>query len=253
MISVMARRATSKAKGRTPGQKAASAAVATDMSVEAPRRGRKSKPQDAAPAELSLADVFFPGGDGTASGSTEVAQHSEPAADTSNDGANVSPDAASAKSPRGRRPKVRSVSEPEATSDADMLMPDASTEQTDDAASSDTLNTADVSEADGTLAMPIKARRGRPRKIQPTAQLPEPKAEQHVAAAGTQASAAHQPEATTPGSSEPSAARWEPTTGTVTFDWPMIEQVAATEGPNQAMAKLLLAARAEGANSRWPF
>jgi hypothetical protein len=32
----------------------------------------------------------------------------------------------------------------------------------------------------------------------------------------------------------------------------VIEQVAASDGPNQAMAKLLLAARAEGANSRWP-
>ena len=183
MVSVMARRATSKAKGRTPGQKAASAAVATDISVEAPRRGRKSKPRDAAPAELSLADVFFPGGDDTAAGSTEVAQHSEPAGDTSNDGADATPDAAPAKAPRGRRPKVRPVSQPEATSDAGTPMPDASTEQTEDAVSADASNTADANEADGTLATPIKARRGRPRKMQPAAQLPEPKAEQHVGAA----------------------------------------------------------------------
>jgi len=45
---------------------------------------------------------------------------------------------------------------------------------------------------------------------------------------------------------QPSAAEWDDDTGTATFDWPSIEHVAATEGPNQAMAKLLLAARAEG-------
>jgi len=39
----------------------------------------------------------------------------------------------------------------------------------------------------------------------------------------------------------------------VRFDWPAIERVAAQGGPNQAMAKLLVAARAEGAQSRWPF
>ena len=50
-----------------------------------------------------------------------------------------------------------------------------------------------------------------------------------------------------------SAARWNADTGMASFDWPVIEAVAATTGPNQAMAKLLLAARAEGANSRWPF
>jgi hypothetical protein len=49
------------------------------------------------------------------------------------------------------------------------------------------------------------------------------------------------------------AAEWHAASGTVTFDWPAIEQVAASEGPNQPMAKLLLAARAEGATSRWPF
>ena len=42
------------------------------------------------------------------------------------------------------------------------------------------------------------------------------------------------------------AAWWDANTGTATFDWPAIEHVAATSGPNQAMAKLLLAARAEG-------
>ena len=50
-----------------------------------------------------------------------------------------------------------------------------------------------------------------------------------------------------------SAAQWDPAGDTVQFDWPEIEQTAARPGPNQVMAKLLVAARAEGANSRWPF
>ncbi len=49
------------------------------------------------------------------------------------------------------------------------------------------------------------------------------------------------------------AARWDRTTDRVQFDWPAIERAAAQEGPNRSMAKLLVAARAEGAQSRWPF
>lgn len=63
----------------------------------------------------------------------------------------------------------------------------------------------------------------------------------------------------TPASAEDTAApskpavRWDPAAGTVQFDWPEIEQTASRPGPNQVMAKLLIAARAEGATSRWPF
>ena len=49
------------------------------------------------------------------------------------------------------------------------------------------------------------------------------------------------------------AANWDRTTDRVQFDWPAIEQAAAQDGVNQGMAKLLVAARAEGAQSRWPF
>jgi len=49
------------------------------------------------------------------------------------------------------------------------------------------------------------------------------------------------------------AARWDRATDTVRFNWPEIEQTASQDGPNQVMAKLLVAARAEGAHSRWPF
>ena len=49
------------------------------------------------------------------------------------------------------------------------------------------------------------------------------------------------------------AAHWDRTTDCVQFDWPAIEGIAAQDGPNQGMAKLLVAARAEGVQSRWPF
>ena len=49
------------------------------------------------------------------------------------------------------------------------------------------------------------------------------------------------------------AALWDRATDTVRFDLVAIEQTASREGPNQAMAKLIVAARAEGANSRWPL
>ncbi len=49
------------------------------------------------------------------------------------------------------------------------------------------------------------------------------------------------------------AAQWDPAADTVRFDWAEIEQTASRPGPNQVMAKLLVAARAEGAGSRWPF
>jgi hypothetical protein len=53
-------------------------------------------------------------------------------------------------------------------------------------------------------------------------------------------------------SSQP-AAHWDRATDTVRFRWLEIERTAAQVGPNQVMAKLLVAARAEGANSRWPL
>lgn len=49
------------------------------------------------------------------------------------------------------------------------------------------------------------------------------------------------------------AAQWDRATDTVQFDWAAVEQTASQDGPNQVMAKLLIAARAEGANSRWPL
>ena len=50
-----------------------------------------------------------------------------------------------------------------------------------------------------------------------------------------------------------SAARWDRAADTVRFDWAEIKRTASQDGPNQVMAKLLVAARAEGATSRWPL
>lgn len=55
------------------------------------------------------------------------------------------------------------------------------------------------------------------------------------------------------GSTATPAAQWDRATDTVRFNWADIERTASQDGPNQAMAKLLVAARAEGAGSRWPF
>ena len=53
--------------------------------------------------------------------------------------------------------------------------------------------------------------------------------------------------------SAPPAAQWDRATDTVRFDWAEIKRTASQDGPNQVMAKLLVAARAEGATSRWPL
>ena len=66
-------------------------------------------------------------------------------------------------------------------------------------------------------------------------------------------------DAASPGSSQNTtisaqpAAQWDRETDSAQFDWAEIERTASQDGPNQPMAKLLVAARAEGANSRWPL
>ena len=128
-----------------------------------------------------------------------------------------------------------------------------------------TTESADAAEA----AMPVK-----PKSLAPEALAPEPPAsEPELPAVEAKAPKPtpsprktrrnREPEASAPPpldiadespvETHAAAAQWHAETGTVTFDWPAIEQVAAAEGPNQPMAKLLLAARTEGATSRWPF
>ncbi len=123
---------------------------------------------------------------------------------------------------------------------------------------------------------PAPARRGRPRKV-PQAASPTPPedsndaameaahadmanadmangSEMHASDRDQNAAAAESATEATPmpAASKP-AAQWDRTTDTAHFDWSEIERTASQQGPNQVMAKLLLAARDEGANSRWPF
>jgi len=122
---------------------------------------------------------------------------------------------------------------------------------------------------------PAPARRGRPRKTPQAAPMPEDSSDTAIdvahadtangsempASSGDQHAAADKPVAETmpalaasdvPAASK-SAVKWDQKTDTAHFDWSEIERTASQQGPNQAMAKLLIAARAEGANSRWPF
>ena len=267
----MARTATSKTTGRTSQQKKTPASTATQAPVEARRRGRKPKQREAEPVEPSLSATIFSGVDEPASqpsagnddttiSATEAAQQSEPtagsnpAADTSDDVADAAPDRAPVKARRGRRPKAQLATQPDPMSAAVTSMSDVSAEPAEEAVSSAPSGTTDIEVAvDTPVALPIKARRGRPRKAETAAPSPHPTAGQPGGAAVADAPTADEAEVAAPSSPEPSAAHWDPATGIASFDWPTIEQVAATDGPNQAMARLLLAARTEGANSRWPF
>ena len=212
----MARRATSSSKKQTSAQTRAAVESFEPVAAETSRRGRKAKSVMPEQVEPSLADSFFPGG--------------QEAADTGAEVGSSSP----AKAQRKRKSKAHSDAGMPATLDADSgvdaesaaleLVPSSGDDQQPDV---QTENIAVLS------ASPRKTRR---RDAQGELST---KASTDVVAASQQAHS--------------SAASWDANTGTTTFDWPAIEQVAASDGPNQAMAKLLLAARAEGADSRWPF
>jgi hypothetical protein len=101
---------------------------------------------------------------------------------------------------------------------------------------------------------PVQVAEGRrpskaPQRRKPSAAAPatEVPAAPHDAAIASPAHAIEPAVAARP------AAQWNRTTDTVRFDWPEIEQTASRDGPHQGMAKLLMAARAQGANSRWPL
>lgn len=118
---------------------------------------------------------------------------------------------------------------------------------------------------------PAPARRGRPRKTPQAAPMPTSEdssdtamdvmhadtanGSEMPASSGDQHAAADKPVAETMPAlaASKSAVKWDQKTDTAHFDWSEIERTASQQGPNQVMAKLLIAARAEGANSRWPF
>jgi len=180
---------------------------------------------------------------------------------TADDAVDVTPDAAPAKARRGRRPKAQPETGSAAApiTDAGMPMMDAPPEEMKSVVDAEQPSDrrADGAADDGADAPPAKPRRGRARKPEPTLRSPTTQPEQR-----NDGPMAHLPaddradaEAEAP-ATVGSAVRWNPATDTATFDWLAIEQVAAAEGPNQDMAKLLLAARAEGqihagASSYW--
>ena len=201
----------------------------------------------------------------------------KPKAATSNEPAipvdNVSPALSDAAAPvrRGRKPKAEALPEPLAVMDSDDAV-------------------GGTADADGTIADPIaapirkrpgpkpkpragaieaaplqedaEAKPGRTARAPDATPEPMPAADDapHVEPATLEttadlaASDVASPGAgqTTAAAAQP-AAHWDRATDTVRFEWAAIEQTAAHDGPNQTMAKLLVAARAEGANSRWPL
>jgi len=188
------------------------------------RRARKQPLQldEMQPTELSPADAV-------------VADNGAPEPENA-----VSEKALRAKARRGRKPKVSSALETAEAGAAGM------------AANSDD-QTSVVEAVDLIPApIPVKTRRKRTINSQPSQPRSASQADPIDDARETEAGLAREVDAGTP-AIESSAAKWNAAMGTISFDWPAIEQTAAAQGPNQVMAKLLLAARAEGANSRWPF
>lgn len=188
------------------------------------RRARKQPLQldEMQPTELSPADAV-------------VADNGAPEPENA-----VSETALPAKARRGRKPKVSSALETAEASAAGT------------AASSDD-QTSVVEAVDLVSALiPVKARRKRTINSQPSQPQSASQADPIDDARETDASLARAVDAGMPAIAS-SVAKWNAAMGTISFDWPAIEQTAAAQGPNQVMAKLLLAARAEGANSRWPF
>ncbi len=202
--------------GRPPAKQATTpAGVSEPAATRGPRRGMKAKPRDIQPTEMSVTDAFFPGGD-------------DMAASVSEPGSNLP-----IKARRGRKPKSQPVPEPSASVDGRTSESSASAQENPSTKNAEPDVVADNA-ATPSASQPRRTRRER--QAQTVAQPPASTADT------SRPSAPHSP-----------AAGWDAETGTATFEWSIIEQVAATGGPNQVMAKLLLAARAEGANSRWPF
>lgn len=213
----MAHRATSSSKKQTKAHATASAKSSKPFAAETPRHGRKAKPVMPEQMEPSLTDSFFLGG--------------EEATDTGIEVGSSSP----AKARRGRKLNAHPDARTPATIVADT---GAATENAplEVVPSSGGDVQSDV-QTDSTTLLSASPRKTRRRRDAQDERPTKTSTDDVVTSEQTQSS----------------AVRWDATTGTTTFDWPVIEQVAVSDGPNQAMAKLLLAARAEGANSRWPF
>jgi hypothetical protein len=188
------------------------------------RRGRKPKAA-ASPEPLATMDS-----DDATGGSTDA------------DGSIADPVAAPLRKRPGRKPKQQAsaveavplLHSAEATSGQKAQAPDAAPEP--------------MSAADRRLDAGTDGQQDQQEQLRgPEPATPEPtsaSAASNTAPSGSSQNAA--------ASAKP-AAQWDRATDTVRFDWTEIERTASQDGPNQVMAKLLVAARAEGANSRWPL
>ena len=222
----MARKAISSTKAQKPKQASQSVSSSDHRALDGKRRGRKQQQQadDMQPTELFPIHGAFAGNEVPEPESADLEK------------------ALPAKARRGRKPKPASAPE---TAEADV----SATGMT----SSDHPKSMGVENLDLTpMATSVKARRKRKIDSQPS--LPETAAQADPTddVVETDASLANQADVGAL-TATPSAVKWNAATGAISFDWPAIEQAAAIEGPNRAMAKLLLAARDEGANSLWPF
>ena len=184
---------------------------------------------------------------------------------------------------RGRKPKAEALPEPLAvmdsddavggTADADATIADPTAAPVRKRPGPKPKPRADATEA-APLQEDVNVKPGRMARAPDATPQPKPAADDavHVEPADRQEQAdGHKPatldttpdlaasDAASPGPGQTAAAaaqpaaHWDRATDTVRFEWAAIEQTAAQDGPNQAMAKLLVAARAEGANSRWPL
>ena len=212
----MARRSTSPSNKQMKARTTASAKTSEPIAAEAPRRGRKAKSTTSEPAEPSLTGIFVPGGEEPAETGAEI-------------GSSLPVKARRARKLEAHSDKQAPPSLAAENSGRAESPPPELTQNSD----GEPL-TVETDSSSSPSASPRRTRRRRN-----THDERQPEASMNIAAAS-------QP-------MQQAAARWDADTGTATFDWPSIEQVAAADGPNQTMAKLLLAARAEGANSRWPF
>lgn len=213
----MARRATSLKQSKKIQARMEPTDTAEQAPVERPRRGRKAK-MEGVPAESASGIGMIEDGDTGVRTDVVLGGSDQPA-----------------KARRGRKPKSQVDLEPPATGNERVTSSKPTTQARNKPKSQPGDARSTIGADTQPEAMPPKARRGRKPKAQPASELASVHERQ-----SQQASAS-------------SAAHWDPVSGGVTFDWAAIERVAMEGGANQAMAKLLLAARAEGTSSRWPF
>lgn len=205
-----------------PSPEAAAAASVPELATAPARRGRRPKAAAPSPASLAAASIDDPATD-----------------DVEADAVTAGPTRMPDRRGPGRKPKQRAGAE------AAALPRDIAVEQADAMTNPSAAGLEQVPAEDDVLVAEMSV---------PLEGAGIDGAVHGAASAGEAISGAVS-SATGPGAIARAApaARWDRTTDAAEFNWFEIERVAAHDGPNQAMAKLLVAARAEGASSHWPL